>query len=409
MAAGTVSSRAILEQVERLVHSPQLQQAESLSRLLRYLVAFTLEHPDQPPKEYQIAVEVFGRSEDFDARLDSAVRVQTGRLRSRLAEYYQTHGAHDPVVIELPKGNYRVEFHERIEPESPPPARPPDAPNRWSTRGFSWAGIVLALALGVALGGVAGVWYQTAKPGRSPKVPAEFRRFWGGFGGGASPPLVIFSNAEFVGRPETGLRYREPGSPAANGPVADFYTGVGEVLGIAELDRVFASMGESLVVKRARLLTWDQTKNRDLVFIGSPSENLGLRDLPIQQDFVFQKVEAPHPRKGDLAIVNLRPKANELPFYLASPEPPITEDHALIELRPGLSDGQEILLLAGTTTFGTQAAVEFVCRAEQLRELLSRQPRTGAPQPFAAVIRVRVNGGVPVESRIVAYHALSRQ
>jgi len=63
-----------------------------------------MEHPGGTVKEYQIATEVFGRPRDFDPRLDSTVRVQTGRLRSKLAEYYAGSGADDPIIVEVPRG-----------------------------------------------------------------------------------------------------------------------------------------------------------------------------------------------------------------------------------------------------------------------------------------------------------------
>jgi hypothetical protein len=62
------------------------------------------------------------------------------------------------------------------------------------------------------------------------------------------------------------------------------------------------------------------------------------------------------------------------------------------------------LILAGTTTLGTQAAVEFVCQQDSLEELLRRLqvPNGGELKPFEAVLRVKVTRGVPVESDIVA-------
>ena len=100
-------------EIERLVASHALHGSESLCKLLRYLGKQALDHPGVPVKEYQIATEVFGRQADFDPQLDSMVRVQAGRLRSKLAEYYGTEGAGDRLVIELPKGSYAITFHER--------------------------------------------------------------------------------------------------------------------------------------------------------------------------------------------------------------------------------------------------------------------------------------------------------
>src|SRR5258707_13878003 len=100
-------------EIEKLVASQALHGSESLCKLLRYLGKQSLEHPGTPVKEYQIATEVFGRQADFDPQLDSMVRVQAGRLRTKLAEYYNTEGVSDHIVIEVPKGSYAVAFHER--------------------------------------------------------------------------------------------------------------------------------------------------------------------------------------------------------------------------------------------------------------------------------------------------------
>src|SRR5438270_5119381 len=75
-----------LEQIEKLLTSRTLHGSESLCKLLRYLADHSVDHPGASPKEYQIATEVFGRQQDFDPHVDSMVRVQAGRLRTKLAE-----------------------------------------------------------------------------------------------------------------------------------------------------------------------------------------------------------------------------------------------------------------------------------------------------------------------------------
>ena len=59
-------------------------------------------------KEYTIALEVFDRSADYDPAVDATVRVEAGRLRSRLREYYAEEGVADRLIFSLPKGGYRV-------------------------------------------------------------------------------------------------------------------------------------------------------------------------------------------------------------------------------------------------------------------------------------------------------------
>src|SRR2546430_8288995 len=110
----TLADRAqFLAEIERLVNSHTLHGSESLCNLLRYLAKQAVEHAGVPVKEYQIATEVFGRQPDFDPQLDSMVRVQAGRLRSKLAEYYSSEGANDATIIEIPKGSYAVVIHDR--------------------------------------------------------------------------------------------------------------------------------------------------------------------------------------------------------------------------------------------------------------------------------------------------------
>src|SRR3989449_5824151 len=129
--ASIAEREQFLAEIDRLTGSHVLHGSESLCKLLRYLAEHALHHPGVPLKEYQIATEVFGRPADFDPQSDSTIRVQAGRLRMKLAEYYSSEGADDPLVVELPKGTYVLSFHQRAhlpareaKPEVAPEAQP---------------------------------------------------------------------------------------------------------------------------------------------------------------------------------------------------------------------------------------------------------------------------------------------
>lgn len=402
----------MLSQVERLSRSSVLHGSESLCKLLRYLAAHSLESPGLALKEYQIATEVFGRSADFDPRLDSTVRVQTGRLRSKLAEYYAGEGARDPITIEIPKGAYSLIYHVRTPVEDPPHLQPVAAetpatvrPSRPYPLSWFFLSIVIGAVVVVAIAFAATRFLMPSMPAAvspEPSAPA-LQSFWSGVISGPDAPLVVYSNAEFVGRPETGLRYFNPTTDHGK-QILDHYTGVGEVVAVHELDGVFTSLHRSVRIKRGRLLTGDDAQASDLIFIGSPSENLWLREVPGTRDFAFNRESKP-PRDGDLMIANLHPGPGEQSRYLAS-EAPITEDYALVTLSSGLNPNRRVLMLAGITTFGTQAAVEFVCRPARLEQLLGRLGVSGRRElpPFEALLRVKVSGGVPVQGQLVAVH-----
>src|SRR2546426_847316 len=143
------------QQIDKLINSHSLHTSESLCKLLRYLAEHSLDHPGVALKEYQIATEVLGRPPGFDPQSDSTVRVQAGRLRVKLAEYYAQDGAGDPVVVELPKGSYALTFHTRTLGPGDQVQRPALAFERESekktitapTRAWPVAVVVLSLLL----------------------------------------------------------------------------------------------------------------------------------------------------------------------------------------------------------------------------------------------------------------------
>jgi adenylate cyclase len=97
-------------QLERILNSRLFAQSQRLTHFLRFVVEAATDGNLENVKEYAIGVEVFGRGDDFDPRVDPIVRVQAAKLRSKLLEYYASEGAHDPVVISIPKGSYAAAF-----------------------------------------------------------------------------------------------------------------------------------------------------------------------------------------------------------------------------------------------------------------------------------------------------------
>lgn len=108
----------IRAELDRVLSSDVLTGATRLSRLLRYIVERTIAGEGDQLKEYVLGVEVFDRPPSYDPRLDSIVRVEARRLRSKLEEYYQGPGATNPLVISIPRGSYVPVF----SPPAPVPA-----------------------------------------------------------------------------------------------------------------------------------------------------------------------------------------------------------------------------------------------------------------------------------------------
>lgn len=408
-----VDSRLL--QVEKLINSHTLHGSESLCKLLKYLGEHAIRHPGAPLKEYQIATEVFGRPSDFDPQLDSLVRVQAGRLRAKLSEYYASEGSDDPILVEMPKGTYTLIFHQ-VTPATKTPLGPRETqPSLVTNQGQkrAWSIRILGLLLAVAIIVIVGLLFSKTRPTASANADQQaapaLQVFWHQFANAPEEPWIIFSNGAFVGRPETGLRYFNPARDSRQA-ILDHYTGVGEVLAVYDLDHVFSQLHKGVRVKRGSLFSLDDAQDNNLIFVGSPAENLTLLDIPSTHEFAFQRATS-GARNGDLALVNVHPRADEPKMYFATPSgAPLTEDYAVVGLVPGINPARSVLILAGTTTIGTQAAAEYVCRADSIQQLLLRLSvsNNGEMKPFEAVLHVKVARGVPIESELVALRNVAR-
>lgn len=107
-----VSEEAIKVQLAKLLASPEFARRPVLRNFLSFVVEKVLAGQAHEVKEYTVAIEVFGRRENFDTSRDSIVRIQAGRLRRALERYYASCTSHDPVRIEIPRGSYVPTFHK---------------------------------------------------------------------------------------------------------------------------------------------------------------------------------------------------------------------------------------------------------------------------------------------------------
>lgn len=104
--SGGFSASAVSSELDKILSSSTFIRSKRLGRFLRFTVEQCLEGRQGALKEYLVGVEVFNKLETFDPRIDSIVRVEARRLRSKLEKYYQTEGNDDNIVIQFRKGSY---------------------------------------------------------------------------------------------------------------------------------------------------------------------------------------------------------------------------------------------------------------------------------------------------------------
>jgi len=176
-----VSPQAIRTQLDRILASPGFVHSDRMVRFLRFTVEQTIQGNSDSVKESVLGMEVFDRTASFDPRTDTIVQVEARRLRSKLKEYYETHGQHDAVLIEFPKGSYVPIFLKgnglgdgKLQTSSPAGLldEAKSSQQSLSARFFRGPNLPMALALAALLGaGGATLWWRL----RPATPPVEWR------------------------------------------------------------------------------------------------------------------------------------------------------------------------------------------------------------------------------------------
>ena len=391
------------ELVQRIVESPYLIGSARLRDFLLHVTACAIREAPEEATEQQIGIQVFQRPPGFNSSEDSIVRSQARLLRRKLAAYFKAEGASEPLIIEIPKGHYlpvflpsqRVGFDRESSDEDveeingAPVSGLAGRKKATSQRGWvTLAGLGLAMMFCLCLS-VALRWQKQVA------IVKPVKQLWAPFLVG-DPPLVIYSNALFVGDAKNGMRYAtNDGSDAHSAELVDSYTGVGELISVHELTRMFDRRGAEFVLKKSPLVTWDEARSRNLIFIGSVAENGSLKLLPSTQDFTLTAT-------ADAAgIINHHPRPGEPQVYLR-PEHPLTKDYAVIALLPGVQANHKTFVFSGLTTLGTQAAVEYALEPATAAELMRQVGFGNKVHNFEALLEVNIRGGVPLQPELVS-------
>lgn len=399
-------------QVQRLLESELLRASEPQCRLLSYIAEKSLAGQADHLKEYTVGVDALGKSESYDPQRDSSVRLQASKLRSKLLEYYATVGRGDAVLVEFPKGGFKLVFSRR---------RPQREPNRSAK---IWRRLAISLLAGL-LATLCWTVYLLVKQSRTQaggraRQPPGLEEFWKPFTSGRTvvcvgAPMFLRADRAVTRVPgvDTWEAAREGGwverlarAFPSSTPVRTWhaFTGLGEAGGVFEVTRVLAAVNPNLQFLNSFSLNWNQISDNQLIFIGPAKFNLQLRDLPVNQDFV---VRGP-------GIENLRPRPGESSFVedgiavSGQPEDQSGTTFGLISRLPGLHGRGDILVLAGSWTEGTLAAAKYVTTESYVQDLFRRirLPDGRLPKHYQVLIRSRFLQQVPVEISYVTHHVL---
>jgi len=164
---GDFRPEQVRQELARILATPAFSRADRPGRFLTFLVERALRGEGGKINEYALATEVFHRKADFDPVSDPIVRVEAGRLRRKLQQYYSTDGQYSNIRIELPPRTYVPVF--RRVPVAPMPAasgdemRIPALKARKSAFALAIPAALIAILSWVAIDSGGRIWAQGAR------------------------------------------------------------------------------------------------------------------------------------------------------------------------------------------------------------------------------------------------------
>jgi hypothetical protein len=431
MAAITAESQA---QVGRILQSRVFKSSEVLRHLFTYLAGKSLDGTADSLKEYTIGLDALGKPASFDPRQESVVRMHTARLRQKLAEYYRTEGAEDPILIDMPKGGFKVTFEPRAQAPNPVPQQPvapvvPEPhPAEKLLQGWKPRELILAVGLGLSLLCAAffmtRLWvHEKGESGTSSSVATSWtpalRQLWDPLLSTGRRLVVCVATPLFVKVPGFGV-VREPSindwdDVPASRKLTDLesslragisepsygYTEVGTATGAFVLGQFLAPHKQAVLVTRANVLSWPEIAEDNVVFLGPPTGIHQTEDLPTDAQLVLDPngIRNLSPRTGEPAFVEDHP---------AEGGAESGETYALVSRVPAMNGSGAILMLSGNHTSSVMGGVQAFTNPALADMLVSRlkTPSGTIPKYFQVVLNVKAMDDVPVKISYVFHREL---
>lgn len=403
------------EQAQELLHrvasSAQFQKSKRLRELLLYLGDRALRDPDYTLREQEIGVDVLGRPSDYDTSHDTLVRVLVSQLRKKLQEHFAGEGRDEPLIIEIPKGNYLPVIRPREQEPQPteileqnPQPSPPSRRKLLTGRGVSAAAAVVLLVLGSAA--VFSSGFVTRRNAR-PNVEALWNQL---FGNSQSTYLVLsdvtlidfemlmggpVSLSEYEAHEFERLSEQKIKDPIQRALAREFVGRVTTAMSDVQVARDFGVLASDrhlpLTIVNARDVSSSLVSSMNTILLGSRRANPWVGLFEDQLTFRTDYQESP----ASVQFVNMSPQPGEAKTYRAEWR---KVGYCRIAFLPNPRRTGNVLLLSGSDVISTEAGGRFIAAEDWMLQLRRKLGvKAGRPMPhFELLLRTQiVNSTVP--------------
>lgn len=421
------------ELLERICASNELKRAARLREFLRYVGQRSLEGDHAPISEHEIGQHVFGRLENYDTSVDNIVRVNASELRKRIAAYYATEGANEPILLDIARGNYTPVFSLRpanveIDIEAQAPVSPHDlheaepasrphvdgVSRRWPPRSFDFAIIIMLAAVCIYL------FHQNHEMENQfygwKSAPA-LGPFWSGILESPRPTDVVVADTS-IALVEDILKQRITLNDYLNhGYVqqidsSDLQPELKTDLHIVA-SRSNGSLGDFRVAQR--ILAFDPVSGRtrlqfsrdyrpsavkgdNVILIGSSRSNPWVNLFEDRLNFTIDY----DPQLNEMLVRNRHPHSGESAAYIAPVNPSNSSGFGVIDYIPNDDHTADVLIVAGTTSEATEAAGDFITSEESFHLIQDRLHVRTLPY-FEILLKTTKLAGTPLAAEVIAY------
>jgi hypothetical protein len=406
--------------VERILQSGPFHRSPRQRELLRFIASEQAAGRAAEISEQHIGRHVFGRPHGYNQAEDNIVRVAARQLRVRLRQYFEAEGSGERLVVEIPKGGYRLEFRlqDRVPEQLSKRAAAPSKWRNWTDAMSRPASAFRALGLGLAcllagylLGGSRGPGGTPRKVSAAAPAPPAIDELLPG----PHPVNVVVADTTLImlqalqGRVSNIQDYARhsyllaPASDQSAGSIPDLIgktrlTSLADVSFIATILRDDGPLRNRVQIRHARNASSRDFLYDDAVILGGPRVNPWVELFEPQLNFQFRFNNV-----GPGCFLNQSPKQGEQPQY-GDCRLDDSGDYARVAWVPNGSRTGHVLLISGNSAPATESASDFLLAPGSAARLLAllRGKDFAHVESFELLLHVPHPAGTSLHARLIA-------
>lgn len=433
---------AARDQINRILASNTFHASDVLRRLLRFLADKTFAGTADDLKEYSVGLDALGKPATYDPRQDAAVRLHASRLRQKLDDYYRNEGKSDSLIVELPKGRFKIAWHPRgIEAPpvvsvplppvviaqtveaSVPRAITPDTLMLWRSVAIGATAIALVFAF-VTVWSLARTSKTLATARLAGSSTAELDELWSPFLSPAHHLIIAFVNPLFVRlqrKAGVDVVFRTSGNNSWEDVLAsrelpalkqalgsDVATPTfnlverSNLISTFALSQFFARRREDISLARADEVSWQQLSDNDVILFGPFMIDGGPSALPVKPPLILEKT----------GIRNLQAAAGEPEIYPDTDfqhSPSNGEALELVSMMPGPLGRTTVITFSSNNKWGVIGGVQSLTDPAFAKVIVDKLRASSGKMPpyFQLVLRMKYRDGTLTHVSYVTHRALT--